>query len=273
MSELNTVELISLGAGRMASAIIGGLLQNKRYQPAQIACTCGEDPSGPDLAQRTGIIFARDIGQHIPTASTILLACKPQQLDSLPGSYAQLTADKLVVSILAGVTLKRLRAVFPAARNIVRSMPNTPGQIGAGVTAYAPMVALAESDQLSLDAILGALGQFVQVDEDELDAVTALSGSGPAYVFAFVEALRDAGIQMGLSAGTASMLAVETLTGSSLLLKQTGQTPQALREAVTSPGGTTAAALRVFAEQDFAGLVARAMEAARTRSVELGNGK
>jgi pyrroline-5-carboxylate reductase len=273
MSELNKVELISLGAGRMASAIIGGLLQNKRYQPAQIACTCGEDPSGPDLAQRTGIIFARDIGPHIPTASTILLACKPQQLDSLPKSYAELTADKLVVSILAGVTSKRLRAVFPAARNIVRTMPNTPGQIGAGVTAYAPMETLATADRAILDAILGALGQFVEVAEADLDAVTALSGSGPAYVFAFVEAMRDAGIGMGLSAGTASMLAVETLAGSSLLLKSSDQTPQALREAVTSPGGTTAAALRVFGEQDFAGLVARAMEAARARSMELGKEK
>jgi len=273
MSDLYNVELISLGAGRMASAIIIGLLQNKRYQPAQIACTCGEDPSGPDLAQRTGIVFARDITPHIPSASTILLACKPQQLDSLPASYAQLTSGKLVVSILAGVTLKRLRAVFPAARNIVRSMPNTPGQIGAGVTAYAPMVTMTGSDQSALDAILGALGHFVQVDESDLDAVTVFSGSGPAYVFAFVEAMRDAGIGMGLSFSTASMLAVETLIGSSLLLKSSGHSPKALREAVTSPGGTTAAALRVFAEQDFDGLVARAMAAARARSVELGSEK
>jgi pyrroline-5-carboxylate reductase len=273
MSEPIKVELISIGAGRMASAIIGGLLQNKRYVPAQIACTCGDDPSGPDLAQRTGILYARDIAPYIASASTLLLACKPQQLESLPSAYAQLTAGKLVVSILAGVTLKRLRAAFPDARNIVRTMPNTPGQIGAGVTAYAPLQSLDASDQLAIDAILGALGQFVLVEESDLDAVTALSGSGPAYVFAFVEALRDAGIALGLKPETASMLAVETMAGSGLLLKNSGQSPQALREAVTSPGGTTAAALRVFAEQDFAGLVGRAMEAAKARSVELGSAK
>lgn len=270
MSEVTGISLISIGAGRMASAIINGLLKNGRYTPQQVMCTCGDDPSGPDLAARTGIHFSSDVGPFIAQASTLLLACKPQQLNTLPESYRQLTEGKLVVSILAGVPLRRLQKVFPQARNIVRTMPNTPGQIGAGVTAYSSLQALIDSDQQSIEAILGALGVFVAVDESELDAVTALSGSGPAYCFAFVEAMRDAGIAMGLSAETASMLAAETLYGSALLLKQSDQSPQALREAVTSPGGTTAAALDVLQQRDFAGLIQSALEAARDRSLELG---
>jgi pyrroline-5-carboxylate reductase len=273
MDETKTVELLSLGAGRMASAIISGLVANNCYLPGQIVCTCGNDPSGPELAQRTGIIYAADITGFFATASTLLLACKPQQLDSIPSAYGELSADKLVVSILAGVTLERLQAVFPQARNIVRTMPNTPGQIGAGVTAYAPLRELEAADQGVLEAIMGALGKYVQVGEAELDAVTALSGSGPAYVFALVEAMRDGGIAIGLDEQTAAMLATETVIGASMLLQRSGETPQALRAAVTSPGGTTAAALRVFEEEAFADLLQKAMEAAKTRSQELGKGQ
>lgn len=264
-----STQIAFLGAGRMAAAIINGLLQNQHYTPAQIACTCGDDPSGPELAAATGITYAPDLAPAIRDAHTLVLACKPQQLSEIDPALIAATEGKLIFSILAGTPLQKLQATFPAARNIVRTMPNTPGQIGAGITAYTPAQALDPQDEQRVKAILTALGNYHEVAESQLDAITALSGSGPAYLFEFTAALRDAGIELGLDPLLAHSLALHTIYGSAALLLQSEEDPEALRDAVTSKGGTTAAALKTLSDHDLRGLIKKALTAARDRSIEL----
>ena len=168
--------------------------------------------------------------------------------------------------------IARLAEKFPQAKNIVRAMPNTPGQIGEGVSCFAAKSPLSDAERAIVQAVLGAMGPALEVAEKDLDAVTALSGSGPAYVFAFIEALRDGGIAEGLSPEISSLLALRTVLGAAKLLEQSGETPESLRIKVTSPKGTTLAALTVMQEQGFADLVKKAVHAAKVRSEELARG-
>lgn len=253
----------------MASAIIQGLIDKEHYAPAEIACTCGDDPTGPQLAERTGIQYLPDITPALYSSEAIVLACKPQQFNAIEQGLADAATGKLVLSILAGTPLSRLGTKFNKARNIVRTMPNTPGQIGAGVTAFAPLRELTDKDQQIVDNTLSALGNFHEVKESDLDAVTALSGSGPAYVFEFAAALREAGIHCGLSPELAASLSIDTLLGAAMLLASGEESPEALRNAVTSPGGTTAAALEVLNDSGFRDLIDQALAAAKARSLEL----
>jgi pyrroline-5-carboxylate reductase len=253
----------------MASAIIRGLLENQHYRPDEIACTCGDDPSGPDLAKAIGIQYRADLTPAVASADAVVVACKPQQFQALDAALAQAASGTLVLSILAGTPLERLRQTFSNAGNIVRTMPNTPGQIGAGVTAYAPLTDLNGGDLDLVEKILSSLGNFHQVEEADLDAVTALSGSGPAYVFEFAAALREAGTQAGLPKELAASLTTDTLLGAAMLLAQSEATPEELRQAVTSPGGTTAAALEVLEKAGFRALIEETVAAAKARSIEL----
>ena len=263
------IKITFIGAGRMASAIVQGLLEKEHYKPEEIACTCGDDPTGPALAKATGIQFLPDITPALHETEAVILACKPQQFTAIDSELAGAVRGKLIISILAGTPLARLGERFAHARNVVRTMPNTPGQIGAGVTAFTPLRELSEKDVEIVENTLGSLGNFHEVKEEDLDAVTALSGSGPAYVFEFAAALREAGVNCGLDEGLADALAVDTLLGAAMLLAESEETPEALRDAVTSPGGTTAAALKVLEEGDLRRLVDQALEAAKARSIEL----
>jgi len=249
--------------------MIMGLLKNKHYAPAEIACMCGSDSTGPQLASRSGILYQPDIAELLTQTDVVVLACKPQQLNDLPAELAQLTAGKLMVSILAGTTLTKLKTKFRAARNIVRAMPNTPGQIGAGITAYAPVATLDAADGTAVNNILGSLGTHLELTEDKIDAVTAISGSGPAYVFEFAAALREAARSLDLEPAIAQKLALQTLYGAAKLLEATGDDPEALRDQVTSPGGTTQAALESLASNNLRAIITAAATAARDRSVEL----
>lgn len=264
---MNNISFI--GAGRMASAIVAGLLNNKVRTPAQIACLGGDDNTAAELAARTGVTATGKLDTLLAEAGTVVLACKPQQLASLDPDLAGLTRGKLVISILAGKRLARLAQTFPNARNIVRAMPNTPGQIGAGITAWAPLSPLAGADRAIIDQVLGALGKTVAVDETQLDAVTGLSGSGPAYVFEFAAALRDAGVAAGLSRDASRQLAIETLLGSAKLLAASPEEAETLRDQVTSPNGTTHAGLQRMAARDFRGVLKETVLAATARSEEL----
>lgn len=264
-----SIRIVFIGAGRMASAIIHGLIEKKHYLPAEIACTCGADSTGADLAQSTGIHYYPEITPAVQACQTLILACKPQQFQDISPKLAEAASQKLILSILAGTSLESLSAKFPSARNIVRTMPNTPGQIGAGVTAFAPLSTLTADDSDIVEKTLSSLGNYHQVEEAQLDAVTALSGSGPAYLFEFAAALREAGTTCGLPTNLATALAIDTLLGSAKLLAQSSDSPEELRNAVTSPGGTTAAALAVFENADFRQLVQNALIAAKERSIEL----
>lgn len=256
----------------MASAIVQGLLEKEHYAPTEIACTCGDDPTGPALADATGIFYFPDITEALYETEAVVLACKPQQFNAIDQNLADAAAGKLILSILAGTPLERLNRKFAKARNIVRTMPNTPGQIGAGVTAYTPLRTLSEKDSHIVENTLSSLGNFHEVEEADLDAVTALSGSGPAYVFEFAAALRDAGVHAGLPEELATALSIDTLLGAAMLLAEGESSAEELRNAVTSPGGTTAAALQVLEGANFRDLINRAVAAAKARSIELAQG-
>ena len=258
-----------IGAGRMASAMVGGLLARKAAAPAEIACIGGRDNTAQDLAQRTGITAHADPAPLLAAADTVVLACKPQQLAGLDPRFADLTAGRLVISILAGTRLARLARTFPRARNLVRAMPNTPGQIGAGITGWCSRQPLGPGDRRLVDTVLGSLGQVVELEEKFLDAVTALSGSGPAFLFEFVAAMRDGGVAAGLSREVAAKLALETVLGAARLLAETRAEPEALRDQVTSPHGTTFAGLQVMAARGFRDTVKDTILAAKARSEEL----
>jgi pyrroline-5-carboxylate reductase len=257
-----------LGAGRMASAMVGGIL-NKGTNPADLACTSGPDDTARQLSAKTGITAQDDLAKLLAGADAVVLACKPQQLASLDPRLVELTAGKLVLSILAGKRLSSLAQKFPNARNLVRAMPNTPGQIGAGVVGWASSQPISASDRQIVDLILGSLGKMVALREDQLDAVTGLSGSGPAYVFEFAAALREAGIAVGLDRETAKLLAYETLLGSAKLLVQSTEEAEELRNQVTSPNGTTFAGLKRMEAHNFRSIMAETVFAATRRSEEL----
>ena len=263
------IRIAFLGAGRMASAMVKGLLRKKMAHPDELGCTSAKDGTGQALANSTGIHYVQDCQELISNAEALVLACKPQQLQSIDPVIKEASADRLVVSILAGIRLSRLCLICPQARNIVRAMPNTPGQIGAGVSAFAVKEALSGKDNDLVESILGSLGEIVALPEEQLDAVTGLSGSGPAYVFEFIAALRDGGIAAGLDAAVAYRLAVQTVLGSVRLLVAEDKSPEALRDVVTSPGGTTFEGLRVMENKGFRKTMVDAILRAKQRSVEL----
>lgn len=267
-----SIKIVFIGSGRMASAIVHGLLEKEHYAPEEIACTCGEDSTGPALAEATGIHYFPNITQALCETEAVVLACKPQQFDAIDQNLADAAGGKLVLSILAGTTLARLSYKFPKARNIVRTMPNTPGQIGAGVSVFSHFRDLSGKDSNIVENTLSSLGNFHEVEESDIDAVTAVSGSGPAYVFEFAAALRDAGINAGLPKELAESLSVDTLLGAAMLLAEGESSAEDLRNAVTSPGGTTAAALEVLEEADFRKLLDQTVAAAKARSLELAEG-
>jgi pyrroline-5-carboxylate reductase len=257
-----------LGAGNMAAAMVDGLLA-KGLPPADVACFSGSGRTAAALAARTGIAQRRTLDELLAGADTLVVAFKPQHLATVDARLAGLAAGKLVVSVLAGKKLTSLAKAFPGARNLVRTMPNTPGQIGAGITGWCVRSPLSSADRAIVDLLLGALGQAVEVAETQMDALTSVSGSGPAYVFEFAAALRDAGVAAGLAPEVSGKLAVETLLGAARLLARKQIEPEKLRDAVTSPNGVTYAGLQRMAARDFRGLIRETVLAAKARSEEL----
>lgn len=261
--------LAFLGAGRLATAIVGGLLRRSVRPAADLACTSHGGASATRLAAATGITAEPDLARLLGPADVVIVAFKPQSLATADPRLADLTAGKLVVSLLAGKRLARLATTFPRARNLVRTMPNTPAAIGAGITAYAALTPLTPADRATVASLLGALGSHLELPEPHLDAVTALSAGGPAFLYEFVAALREAGVAAGLPPDVAARLAVETFAGSAQLLTHTGAAPEALRDQVVSPNGTTFAGLQVMAQRGFRDLVRDTILAATRRADEL----
>lgn len=261
--------LAFLGSGRLASAIIRGLIAQKIYAPAAIAATSKTGTTAQKLAVETGIIAETDLARLLGPADVVVVAFKPQSLAAADPRLAELCAGKLVISLLAGKRLERLSGTFPSARNLVRTMPNTPAAIGAGITPYCAQQPLSDADRRTVEAMLGALGQFLELAEQHLDAVTALSAGGPAFLFEFVAALREAGIAAGLPADVARQLTHETIFGSAKLLAHTGAEPEALRDQVVSPNGTTFAGLQVMAARQFRATVRDTILASTRRAEEL----
>lgn len=253
----------------MATALVTGLLNRHAATPADLACLGGDDDTAARLSALTGITVHPDLPALLADADLVVLAFKPQHLASADPRLADLTAGKLVLSILAGKPLSSLHAVFPRARNLVRTMPNTPGQIGAGITGWCSLAPLPPLDLTLVTTLLDALGQHLAVPESQIDAITAVSGSGPAYVFEFTAALRAAATAAGLSPEHAHTLALATVIGSAQLMAQSTTDPEELRNQVTSPHGTTHAALERMRALGFRDLLRDAVLAAKHRSEEL----
>ncbi|MFP6899363.1 MAG: pyrroline-5-carboxylate reductase [Opitutales bacterium] len=264
------LEIAFLGAGKMVSAIVNGLINEKVFHPHEMACVSAPDGTSEKLSQATGIGRSETLEELLSGGSArLLLGCKPQQFKDLDPGLAEWAADCTILSIMAGITLETMAKRFPKARHLVRSMPNAPGQIGAGVTAYAMGEEADDECRADIERILGSLGRVFSVQESQLDAVTAMSGSGPGYVFEFACALEEAGMAIGLEQSFARTLAIETILGSGRLMARSGENPETLRNYVASPNGTTQAALEHFSEAGLRAMVNKAVIAARDRSLEL----
>jgi pyrroline-5-carboxylate reductase len=259
--------LAVVGGGRMGEALVGGLVASG-WAAAHELCVVEVDPARRDeLAARHAGLTVVDAA--VP-ADGAVVAVKPGDVPTACRALAAAGTGR-VLSIAAGVPLAVLEAEL-GDLPVVRAMPNTPALVGAGASAIAAGTRAGEDDLAWAEAILGAVGQVVRVPEGLLDAVTGLSGSGPAYVFLVAEALIEAGVLVGLPRPVSAALAVQTLLGSARLLAETGDGPEALRAAVTSPGGTTAAGLRALEDHGVRAALLDAVAAATERSKQLGAG-
>ncbi len=260
-----------LGAGNMAEALVKGLLRAGVAAPAEILCTDRRAERGPELAKAYGVRFTQDNAAAAREASIVVLSVKPQVMNRLLDEIGPvLDTSKLVISIAAGVPIAAIERKVGHGVRIVRVMPNTPALVGAGATALSPGEHATEADLQQARALFEAVGKAVIVDEPLLDAVTGLSGSGPAYIFLIIEALSDAGVKVGLARAQSQELAAQTVLGSAKLLIETGEHPGRLKDQVTSPGGTAIAGLHTLEAGGLRTTLMNAVEAATRRSHELG---
>lgn len=260
-----------VGAGVMGEAMIKGLLHRQLLRADSIIAS---DPRAEHLArlrESYGVRVTTDNVEAAQNADVLVLSVKPQAMGKvLPELRGFVDDVRLVVSIVAGVPLKAI-ADNLLNLHVVRSMPNTPGQIGQGITVWTALPDVAEEQRRQTELLLGALGEHIYAgDESFLDMATALSGSGPAYVFMFMEAMVDAGVHMGFSRRDAEKLVTQTLLGSVLYAQQSGLHPAQLRNQVTSPGGTTAAALHEMEKGGLRTVLSEGVWAAYRRSQALG---
>lgn len=257
-----------LGAGKMASAIIQGMLRAKMCGAEDIIAACPDAQMLQGLQDSTAVRVTTSNKTAAQEAPTVLLCVKPQEAATAIEQAGAGLDGKLLISIAAGLTLGTLEKMAPRCR-VIRAMPNTPALVGCGATAFATGPNATGADEVSAEAIFASVGVVSQVQEKLLDAVTGLSGSGPAYIFLIIEALTDGGVSCGLPSILARRLAIQTVLGAAELAKETGEHPAILREMVTSPGGTTAAALGELEQHGVRAAFIQAVQAANRRSKEL----
>jgi pyrroline-5-carboxylate reductase len=260
-----------IGAGNMAGALVRGLLVSASVTKEQIRASDVLEEKRRALAEAHGIVVSDDNAAVARFADIVVLAVKPQIIGQATATLAEaLAPETLVVSVAAGVPLRALEALLPNSRRIVRAMPNTPALVLAGATGLAASTGADARDLEAATALFEAVGRVVHVEEPLLDAVTGLSGSGPAYVMLVIEALTEGGVKAGLDRETALSLATEVVHGSAKLLVETKDDPAHLRQMVTSPNGTTVAGLRALETGGLVAALVAAVESATRRSRELG---
>lgn len=265
----DTKRIAFLGGGNMAEAIIKGLLRENAAAALMVAEISVERRAW--LARTfPGIRVVENSTEAAAWGEVILLAIKPQHSATVLSSIQPAVGpDKLIVSIMAGVRTACIEEALGGETRVVRVMPNTPALVGTGATAICAGQHASADDLECVEAIFTQAGLVVRVEEKQMDAVTGLSGSGPAYVFTFIEALSDAGVKNGLARDVSTKLAMQTVLGSARMLAETGEHPAKLREQVTSPGGTTIAGLHCLENGRFRGIIMDAVDAATQRSKEL----
>ena len=264
-------KLAFLGAGAMAQALVRGLVGAKLCAPDDIVLLSASGARARDLADELGARAATSAREAAQNAEIVVLAMKPHQLEGALGDLREeITPAQLVVSVLAGASTARVEACFAQSVPVVRAMPNTPSLVGAGAAAICAGQYASDADLARARALFEAVGLCVTIPESQMDGVVGVSGSGPAYVFAFIEALADGGVRAGLPRATAQQLAAQTVLGAAQMVLQTGDHPGVLKDRVASPGGTTIAALHELERGGFRGVVMDAVVAAAERSRELG---
>jgi len=257
----------TIGAGNMAEAILEGLLQSG-LSPDQLIASDPADARRAHLEEQLGIRTTTSNAEVCQQSELVVLAVKPGIVEAAAAAIPA-GSGCLFLSIAAGLPLARLRDFLGRDARVVRAMPNTPALIGRGVTALAEDPKSSPQDLERAGAVLQAIGSVVRVPESQLDAVTGLSGSGPAYVYLFIEALTDAGIREGLPSDVARTLAIETAVGAAHMVKESEEHPAVLRDRVSSPGGTTVAGLAALEAHGLRAAVLEAVRAATQRSREL----
>lgn len=269
-SALASTRIAFIGGGNMASAIIGGLIQ-QGLPPTQVDVVEPFEAQRAKLQAQFGVQVHAAAGPALAGADLVVWAVKPQLFKEAALPCADHVRQALHLSVAAGIRTDSM-VQWLGAERIVRAMPNTPALVGLGMTGLFARDAVVATDRTLVEQVVGATGQFVWLErEADLDAVTALSGSGPAYVFYFMEAMRQAGTEMGLSADAATRLAIGTFVGASHLAQDATDPPEVLRERVTSKGGTTYAALTLMEASGMKASFVQAMHAARQRAQELGD--
>lgn len=270
----NQLTIAFIGGGNMAAALAAGMIR-QGIAPTRIH-VIEIDPARHDLWRAQGVHVTDQADARLSECSVWIYAVKPQVMRDVVGQTRRFLRNSLVISIAAGIRLDVLGQWLgnpdaPWSR-LVRCMPNTPALVGAGVSGLAGTSKLEAADKQIAAQLLGSVGEVVWVENDEaLDAVTALSGSGPAYVFLFLQSLIEGGVAVGLTHEQARQLALGTLSGATRLAAESSESPEILRERVTSPGGTTAAALDVMFARDLPGVIRAAIQSAANRAAELGN--
>lgn len=261
-----------IGGGNMGEAILSAVLNKGISTPAEVTVSDIKEARRQQLEQRYGVAVTDSNRQAASNKDIVIMAIKPQNLaEVMPGLNGHLEPTQLLLSIIAGASIDTLRQGL-SHRRIVRVMPNTPAQIGAGMSAWTATPEVNDSQKERTRSILGAMGREIYFDNEKyLDMATAVSGSGPAYFFLLAECLIDAAVKIGFSPAEAEELVLQTMLGSARLLQAAGKSPAELRRNVTSPGGTTAQAITVFESGRFAELVLEAVKAAYDRAQELGS--
>lgn len=262
-----------LGAGRMATALAQGFVKAGIVRAGQIFAHDVVPAANKSFGAATGARICVSNADVLESASVIFLAVKPQQAAEVLAEIQPLfTPRHLLISIAAGVTLSKMESALPAKARVIRVMPNTPALVGASASGFACGKAATKSDAALAQRLLSAVGVAVEVKESLLDAVTGLSGSGPAYVYQFIEALSDGGVASGLPRDLATKLAAQTVLGAAKMVIETGEHPGALKDAVTSPGGTTIEGIHELEKGKLRGTVMNAVRAATEKSRKLGGG-
>jgi pyrroline-5-carboxylate reductase len=260
-----------LGAGRLGESLLRGFLSSGWRSPDELTATVRRPERAEELRERYGLVVGSSNVEAVAGASLVVVAVKPQDISAVLGEIASgVTSDQVILSVAAGVTTGFIESHLSPEAKVVRAMPNAPSLVHEGIAGIAAGRSADEADLALAEEALGHLGAVVRVSEVDLDAVTALSGSGPAYFALLAEAMIEAGLLLGLSRDVSTKLVVQTMFGSALLLRDEGMHPVELREAVTSPGGTTTRAIRELERSGVRAAFLNAISAATERSRELG---
>jgi pyrroline-5-carboxylate reductase len=262
-------KLAVIGGGQMGRALVGGMLA-KNVLPPEL--TCLVEPSAESQAwwrEHHPEIKIGELTTVVPTCEYVLLAVKPNMIATVTKQKSRFWTDKLVVSIAAGVSLDKL-CTLVGHKRVVRVMPNTPSLVGAGASAFCCAADVTDADQKWIQSMLDSIGLAVRVEESQMDAVTGLSGSGPAYVCMIIEAMADGGVQAGLPRQLAMQLATQTVFGTAKMIAETKRHPGELKDAVASPGGTTIAAISVLEQNGIRAALIQAVVASANRSQQMG---